>query len=449
MITNSEIEVTICFLIALMLMIAMSFWCVHIRRTASFIASAWLCFAMISGSGFYLAYASLAPWEEKNANEHLNLLVPSSEREMVSDAGQTMSVAFEHVTPSAVPVANGSGVSHFAPVALFQILLVLFFVGVYFAAQNDLFRERISAVREQLQDTTRRWMREKNKSVRRRQMNRTILNNISHEMRTPLNAILGLTQVMQIQRQKSATPCDTDQEIFQEIFDTIQKNGADLIFVIENIILFSSIDSRLVKIHWREIDFLNFLKELKLDIRKKTLWDDSNDPEQQIIVPENFPEKLIFDVYCLRSILLNLWENAIKFSGNTNVYVRFAIRPEDNLPADNPRNASQVPEGEQRFSPAVFAVEVSDSGIGIRNEQIENIFQPFYQVDTSSTRNYNGLGLGLAITKRLTQMLGGEVNVKSEPGKGSQFTLEFPTWIETAREPVKNFPGSQKAVSYA
>jgi signal transduction histidine kinase/CheY-like chemotaxis protein len=214
------------------------------------------------------------------------------------------------------------------------------------------------------------------------------LSTVSHELRTPMNGILGMTQLV------LDTPLTDDQ---QECIDTI-KTSADLMMTLINHILdFSKIQSHRLKIEtipfsmWDAV--LEVARPLALSAWNKRLeFDLSIDPD--------IPAMVMGDPLRLKQILNNLVGNAIKFTERGEITVRIE---------------------RDRVDPGRLHIVVADSGIGIPEEKQRVIFEPFVQSDDSTTRHYGGTGLGLSIVRELTSLMGGEVDLKSIPGLGSEF----------------------------
>jgi len=218
------------------------------------------------------------------------------------------------------------------------------------------------------------------------------LANMSHEIRTPLNSIIGFSELL-------GDP-DFDQSIKDEFIKTIIDNGNNLLVIISDIMDFSMLEARQMKIRIEAISIKKLLNDLLIDFYPK-----AHDKGIELRIDQSFNSNDLFihsDLYRIRQIFNNLIGNAIKFTAVGYVEIGFITNDEN----------------------VIF--HVKDSGIGIDAAYHQSIFERFRQVDLAKTRKFGGNGLGLAISKNLTELLGGTIWVESEPDKFSNFFFTIP-----------------------
>jgi PAS domain S-box-containing protein len=220
---------------------------------------------------------------------------------------------------------------------------------------------------------------------------------VSHEIRTPMTAILGYADLL-----TDPTTTDAKRNNYAAV---IRRNGEHLLALINDVLDLSKIEAGRLALDMRRCNVELLLADVASVVRPRAL-------QQGIALSVEYacpiPETIFADTVRLRQAVLNLAGNAVKFTERGSVRIVAAFLPawRDNVPA--------------------IQIDVIDTGIGIREETLPKLFQPFVQGETINPNNYGGTGLGLAISRQIVQLLGGELNVTSELGKGSDFTLIVP-----------------------
>jgi polar amino acid transport system substrate-binding protein len=240
-------------------------------------------------------------------------------------------------------------------------------------------------------------------------MKSEFLANMSHEIRTPMNTIIGMSQLA----------LDSGLEgRAQGYVSRVSQAAESLLGIIDDILDFSKIEADKLHLEQRPFELNQVFHKLDVLLGFKA---DEKGLELLFDIDPELPPRLLGDALRLNQILVNLVNNAIKFTEQGNIIVRLRSDP---LPAE----AAQIQDQDQDpcGDALLLHFQVQDSGVGISPEQQARLFQPFSQADGSITRNYGGTGLGLAICKRLTQLMGGSIWVESVPGQGScfHFTLQ-------------------------
>jgi PAS domain S-box-containing protein len=220
---------------------------------------------------------------------------------------------------------------------------------------------------------------------------------MSHELRTPLNAVLGMAQIMRMKKPSKE---------FDDCVSVILEAGNGLLSLVNDILDFAKLEVGKLSFSIEPLNLLTLSSQvvdgLVHQAKLKNITLDFN-------YPEHFPTQVMGDAKRIKQILINLLGNAIKFTEQGKVELNFSCVKKTT------RNVT-------------FCISVSDSGIGIDKNKLDFIFEKFSQIDSSYQRRHQGTGLGLAITKELVEKMGGNIEVQSELGKGSNFsvTLTFP-----------------------
>lgn len=248
---------------------------------------------------------------------------------------------------------------------------------------------------QKTKETNAQLMIAKQKSDQLTQSKSQFLANMSHELRTPLNAIVGFTE----QLRSAKLPAGQ-----QEKIDIIGKAADHLTQITNEILDFSKLNAEAV-----QLESIPFIIREELAFVKTAMQDlaDKNENSLNIETDENVPACVKGDPMRLKQVLINLTGNALKFTHRGAVTIR--IKP--------------ILQSHDETS---LSIDVSDTGIGISEENLSRIFDEFEQAESSTSRNFGGTGLGLSITKMLVEKMGGTIAVKSRLGKGTTFTVTIP-----------------------
>lgn len=229
------------------------------------------------------------------------------------------------------------------------------------------------------------------------------LASMSHEIRTPMNGIIGMNELMMTSGLTDA------QKQFSRI---IQTSGENLLVIINDILDIAKLEAREVTLHPEWLNVHELVQTVATLVSAKA---DTSRVRIEYWVDPEIPTHLFSDAVRLQQMLINLAGNAVKFTEEG--YVRIIVRP---VP-----DSVEVGQTRLRFS-------VEDTGIGIKFDKVEHMFDKFSQADTSTTRQYGGTGLGLAICREIVTLLSGEISANSQPGVGSTFTFEVPLYTRDA-----------------
>jgi signal transduction histidine kinase/ligand-binding sensor domain-containing protein/CheY-like chemotaxis protein len=260
-------------------------------------------------------------------------------------------------------------------------------------------REKAEKAREEAEQA-------RQEAERANQAKSIFLATMSHEIRTPMNGVLGMTSLL------AETAQSAEQ---QEYTETIRTSGDALLTVINDILDFSKIESGSLELDYHGFDMRQCLEEV-MDVFSTKAAEKGLDLVYQI--DYKIPAQIVGDGHRLRQILINLVSNAMKFTQQGEIFVEIEL---------------QGTEKDQLH----LAFHVRDTGIGIPQDKISRLFKAFSQVDSSTTRKYGGTGLGLIISQRLVELMGGVITVESQEGVGTTFSFTINTTI--SQEPIRQY----------
>jgi len=263
--------------------------------------------------------------------------------------------------------------------------------------ENSKLEEQVLERTRHLEDTMQMLEGARQKAEAAAVAKSEFLANMSHEIRTPMNAIIGFAQLAQ------NSESFADQQLY---LAKITASSKILLSIINDILDFSKVEAgklELEQVRFRLQDMLQQIRDLFIEqARQKRL-------ELVFSIDPAVPDWLLGDPLRLSQVLINLLSNAVKFTGRGQVTLRV-----DQAVQISPRkNRAEI----------WLHFAVQDTGIGLSQEQINNLFQAFSQADSSTSRKYGGTGLGLSIAQRLVQLMDGRIEVQSEPGVGSTFSF--------------------------
>ena len=241
----------------------------------------------------------------------------------------------------------------------------------------------------------------------------TFLSQMTHELRTPMNGVLGMAALL------DDTDLDTEQ---RDLLDTIRASGDTLLTIINDILDLSKIEANKLELEQVPFDIQESVEDTFSLLRPSASAKGLSFTYQ---IGPDVPQRIVQDMTRLRQILTNLIGNAIKFTATGRVEVAISL-------SDRATSREHLDDYQILFV-------VKDTGVGIPEERLTQLFKPFSQVDASITRKYGGTGLGLAISKQLCELMGGEMWVTSEPNVGSSFS--FTIWAYQTTQPNEQQAG--------
>ncbi len=262
-------------------------------------------------------------------------------------------------------------------------------------------------LKNQALETSRKRIEEKAQELERaNQYKSEFLAKMSHELRTPLNSVMILATIFQENKEKNLNQQQID------FAKTIRDAGQDLLELINDILDLSKLEAKKLQARPELFSTVSFIKQLESSFRPQA---ESKNIGFKIEISDGAPKELRTDRQRLQQIVRNLVSNALKFTEKGEVKLQVT--------------ASEGATGTDKPN---FRVSVTDTGIGIPEDKKQLIWEAFEQADGSVSRRYGGTGLGLTISRELAALLGGQITIESEEGKGSCFTVEIPTEISDA-----------------
>jgi PAS domain S-box-containing protein len=332
-----------------------------------------------ASNGLFQAFVNV---NEHNKPEEIEILLNSPSARTASTEGRLwMSVKASKFKDGVVAIFSDITVRKLAEEALQHL--------------NDTLESKVNERTEELRALNASLQQAKELADAASRAKSEFLANMSHEIRTPMNSILGFTSLLREQMRESHQ---------QSYLQAIDVSGKTLMQLINDILDLSKIEAGRLDIRYEALDLHELVREIA-QIFSQRLKEKNLQWQTTLDIP---PRTLcLLDEIRLRQILFNLVGNAVKFTDHGAIGIAVYLR-------------------NRHGSIAELVIAVEDTGIGIPASQQELIFEAFRQQDGQSSRKYGGTGLGLTITKRLTEMMGGRIEVQSEVGKGSRFSVIFP-----------------------
>jgi len=365
-----------------------------------------------------LGYVGMKVWQnhrnmEKLVTEQLRTqrlidTYESNKQIYAEDIQRTAEVAENHIKANLKAFHSTS-----VKAALFITLGVLTLIAVWLyvllyarkhIAQRRQAEDNIRQINKELQYSIQRANRLARKAAAANRAKSDFLANMSHEIRTPMNAIIGFSEVLD------------DEELTREqneYIDIIKDSARSLLATVNDILDLSKIEAGKISVEIAESSLFRLLNSIESMMRPQA---EQKGLEFQVVAGSALPVQIRTDAVRLRQCLVNLASNAIKFTEWGHVHINV------NLQEDNGK--------------AYIRFDVEDTGVGIPFDKQETVFESFVQVEDQPAQALDGTGLGLTITRRLAQLLGGELTLTSRAGQGSVFSLIVPAGVDVGSQPA-------------
>ena len=256
---------------------------------------------------------------------------------------------------------------------------------------NQTLKKLHDSLEQQVKDRTKELKHTRDKALAAAKAKAQFMANMSHEIRTPLNGVIGLLRMI------ADSPLSSQQKA---LLETAQSSGVHLLGIVNDILDFSKIEAGEMQLYEEPI---NLKQEIKSLLKTFSIVTGEKNITLSHNFDSNFPKYIKADSLRIRQIITNVISNSIKFTESGEIKVEVTLEPNKQ-----------------------YQIKITDTGIGMTEDQLSKVFGAFSQADSSTTRNYGGTGLGLTITDNLVKLMNGKISIESQYGKGTSFTIQLP-----------------------